>query len=273
MDSIHPGIEHDNILKPPQSFISTRSTNPSISERPERLAAASATVQIAARRPWFQRFSLFDLQILQILRWYSMITLEFSTAIFLRSNPRRIFVWRRSNLLSLQAPWSRHTSASANAMRRQLPKKASRIEHSIGHSSQQTARAEGGKPRHAAAKVFSKHLTGISICCLSKKAVTVNLNITIIHLDTKMSAKLRLWMASFPNSIAQAKLAGDQSWNRNSNCSKVFQNIWKPMEAYASTKRYYKDQEMIGNRNPEKRCTLFVQQLDCACKSLKLRAF
>lgn len=111
---------------------------------------------------------------------------------FLRSNPGRIFV-RRSNLLSLQAPWSRHTSASANAMRRRLQKKASRTEHSIGHSSQQTARAEGGKPRYSAAMVFSKHLTGIGICCLSKKAVQLyTVNITIIHLNTKMSAKLRL---------------------------------------------------------------------------------
>lgn len=170
----------------------------------------------------------------------SMITLEFSTAIFLRSNPRRIFVWRRSNLLSLQAPWSRHTSASANAMRRQLPKKASRTEHSIGHSSQQTARAEGGKPRHSAAKVFSKHLTGIGTCCLSKKAVELKHH----HHSSEHQDECKIEAEALGGWQAFRIQSHKRNWPATSletaiaiapKCSKTSGSQWKPMRQQKDT--------------------------------------
>ena len=120
------------------------------------------------------------------------------------------------------------------------PKKASRTEHSIGHSSQQTARAEGGKPRHSAAKVFSKHLTGIGTCCLSKKAVELKHH----HHSSEHQDECKIEAEALGGWQAFRIQSHKRNWPATSletaiaiapKCSKTSGSQWKPMRQQKDT--------------------------------------
>ena len=119
-------------------------------------------------------------------------------------------------------------------------KNASRTEHSIGHSSQQTARAEGGKPRYSAAKVFSKHLTGIGNCCLSKKAVKLKHH----HHSSEHQDECKIEAAALGGWQAFRIQSHKRNWPATSletaiaivpKCSQTSGSQWKPMRQQKDT--------------------------------------